>query len=151
MGFNYARERLLFEEAWNKLRVEYRKAGMADDAIEEQYRFDLKWFHSRRRYANHTVPLPDREDEQAWSALINQFPAMPKAFDEYQSGNRYAWIDTIDIPVLAVKLKVLPPDDLELLTLIVMDGYKQAEIARLRGCSKNAVSKKIIRIKRFLK
>jgi DNA-directed RNA polymerase specialized sigma24 family protein len=76
---------------------------------------------------------------------------MTKAFDEYQSGNRYAWIDTIDIPVLAVKLKVLPPDDLELLTLIVMDGYKQAEIARLRGCSKNAVSKKIIRIKRFLK
>jgi hypothetical protein len=71
MGFNYARERLLFEEAWNKLRVEYRKAGMPR-TIEELYRFDLKWFHSRRRYANHTVPLrTERMSKPGLRSLIS--------------------------------------------------------------------------------
>lgn len=154
MGFYYAKEKRLFEEEWSKLLVEYREAGMTEEAIEEMYQYDLKWLLSRRRYANHTQPLPDEiiddEDEQSWSTLINKFPSMTTAFDEYMAEDRYAWIETVDDPILAVKLKALSLNDLELLTLIVVDVYKQAEIARLRGCSKNAISKKIIRIKNFL-
>ncbi len=151
MGFIFAKEKWLLDQKWSRLRVEYREADMTEEAIEQMYQYDLNWLLSCRRYANHTMPLPDNDDEQALTALINNYSSMTTAFDECMSEDRYAWIGTIDNPILAVKLKALSLDDLELLTLIAMDGYKEAEIARLRGCSKNAISKKIIRIRNFLK
>ena len=47
MGFNYAREYKLFEEKWERLRAEYRKAGMSEEAIEEMYKFDRAFFNSK--------------------------------------------------------------------------------------------------------
>ena len=37
MEFNYGLERKRFEREWNKLRQQYRKAGMDENAINEMY------------------------------------------------------------------------------------------------------------------
>ena len=51
---------------------------------------------------------------------------------------------------LSQRLQKLAPEDLELLTLLVIDGYRQADIARMKGCSRNAVYKKLQKIKKLL-
>ncbi len=48
-------------------------------------------------------------------------------------------------------LKRLPEDDLELLTLLIVDGYRQADVARLWNCSRSAITQRINKIKIFLK
>jgi RNA polymerase sigma factor (sigma-70 family) len=64
---------------------------------------------------------------------------------------RYWWVKEIDDPALARRLKALPEADFELLTLYVFDGFGQAEIAGKLGVSQAAVSKKLTRLKNFLK
>ena len=51
----------------------------------------------------------------------------------------------------AGQLKKLSEDDRELLTQIVMDGLTKAEVARLRGVTRQSINDKIQRIKKFLK
>ena len=45
MEFNYGLERKRFEREWHKLRQQYRKAGMDENAINEMYAFDLEIFN----------------------------------------------------------------------------------------------------------
>ena len=45
MEFNYGLERKRFEREWNKLRQQYRKAVMDENAINEMYAFDLEIFN----------------------------------------------------------------------------------------------------------
>lgn len=41
--------------------------------------------------------------------------------------------------------------DLELITLIAMEGYRQSEVARMWGCSRNAINKRMQKIKAILR
>lgn len=154
MGFNYASEKRKFDEGWAHLRLEYKAAGMPDQVIQALYDFDLQWFCSRRVYMNHTQDLPEEtisRDYENHSRLHQRFEAMSCSFDESMLSGRFAWVETIERSELVDKLKQLKTEDLELLTMLVVDGYSQSEIAQMRGCSKNAISKKIIRIKKILK
>lgn len=153
MGFNYAKERRKFEAQWRMLREEYENAGMDEHAIEQIYLFDLKVFRSERSYGNHTQPLPDMyvtENTTDHSTLLRKFRSLSCALNELMHSDRYFWTDTIDSPELASRLKQLTIPDLELLTLYVIDDYKQWEIAGLLGCSQSVVSRRLKKIKKFL-
>jgi predicted DNA-binding protein YlxM (UPF0122 family) len=49
------------------------------------------------------------------------------------------------------KLTQLTAAELELVTMIVILGFSMTEIAKKRGCSRSAISKKFTKIKNFLK
>jgi DNA-directed RNA polymerase specialized sigma24 family protein len=155
MGFNYSRERRKFEAEWVKLRAEYREAGFPEDKIDAMYIFDEEAFRSQRRYQSHNQSLPFEDlggdDREYRTSLFAKFEQLSVAFDESDFPGRYAWVDTIENETLVSRLKQLKQSDLELLTIIAIEGYSQAEVARLSGCSKNAISKKIIRIRNFLR
>lgn len=155
MGFNYSREKLIFDREWEKLREQYRKVGMSDKAIEELYDFDWSWFRMRRNYENRLQAMPDENiDEQnaeTRSNLFQRFTALSTSIDEMELSGRYAWIDTISDDALSKKLRTLSDDELEILTLWALEGYTQCEIARKMHCSQNAISKRLIKIKRILK
>lgn len=155
MGFHYAKEKAKFDREWCKLRKLYEQAGMSESAIDEIYTYDWRYFCSQRTYENRTQPLPDLyisdEGQSVRSSLLKKFPALSTTFDEQDFPGQYAWIDTIEDPDLFRKINLLSNADLELLTLLVIHGYSEAEIARQRGCSRNTISKKFARIKRFLK
>ena len=57
MGFNYASEKKKFTKKWDKLRKEYKAAGMSEQDIQVMYEFDLKVFRNNRNECNHTQPL----------------------------------------------------------------------------------------------
>lgn len=155
MAFYYAKEKREFDREWEKLRSEYTTAGMLGEDIEKLYAFDLEWFCSRRRFLSHTQSLPaeniEGDESVEQSSLIRKFSSFSVSLDETLMGGRYGWVEEVEDTHLVNKLRQLSLEDLELLTLIAIDGYAQAEIARIRGCSKNAISKKIIRIKNNLK
>lgn len=154
MSFIYGREKAHFDKEWKKLKEQYTVAGMAENAIQELYEFDLSWFRMRRIYENHIVMLPDVEIDDYNSAtrsnLYKRYAQLTSDFDDYAFYSRYDWVETISDVKIVKNIKKLSNEDLELLTLIVIEGYSQREIANKLNCSQNAVSKRLIRIRRIL-
>lgn len=153
MGFHYFYEKCKFELEWEQLEQEYAAAGMEETAISLMKLFDWQWFCSRRVYENHVQDFPSEamSDETANSILLQKFAALSVSFDLEDLNGRYDWIETIEDRKLYQNLCSLTYADLELLTLIVIDGYTQAEIARLYGCSRNSIYKRMKKIKKILR
>lgn len=155
MGFNYAREKRRFDIEWLQLAVQYKEAGFDAAGIQAMRNFDWELFCKRRTYENSVQAFPsesiDENNNESKSALFQKFNSLTVSFDENSLTGRYDWIQSISDPVLADKLAMLSDDDKELLTLFAFDDYTQAEIAEIQGCSQQAVSKKLKRIKIFLK
>ena len=153
MGFNYAREKLRFDAEWEKLYAEYSKAGFDAAGIQAMHDFDWKLFKQRRIYENCEQELPSEEIDDSdndLTTLFQKFTSLTSGFSEEDFTDRFGWIESIDNPILSSKLAELSDDYKELLTLLVFDGYKQMEIAVMRGCSQVAICKKINRIKNIL-
>lgn len=159
MGFNYGLEKKKFDKEWEKLRKEYRAAGMDEAAIEAMYAFDWRCFNSERAYQNHTQRMPaqqfDDDGDMAgedMSALLvkffDSFAVMPRETDEC---NRYGWIEEIDSPELVEALRKFSPTDIEVLTMLVFEGFTEVEIAKITGVTKSAVCHRIARLKKILK
>lgn len=72
-------------------------------------------------------------------------------FDENQSTDRFAWVEYIEDEALYERLRSLSFNDLELVTMIAMEGYTQAEVARIRDVSRSAITQQMQKIKKFLK
>ena len=123
MGFNYSKEKRIFDKEWERLSEQYKKAGMNEEAIQELYDFDWSWFRMRRNYENRVQAMPEEEiDEQnaeTRSNLFQRFTSLYTSFDEMEFSGRYAWIDTISDDALSRKLRDLCDDELELLTFPV--------------------------------
>lgn len=153
MSFNYAKEEQAFFEKWRKLSAEYIGAGMTVEDTWEMYNFDRELFCKERTYIRHNQEFPAETiaEESSESSLINRYPGLKVHFDESEFSGRFAWIEAVDDSGLAGKLKALSVPDRELLTLIAIEGYSQADVARKMDCARNTISKKIARIKRFLK
>lgn len=65
--------------------------------------------------------------------------------------NRFWWMDEIDDSELAAKLKKLPPNDLELITLLVFEEHTQEEAAKITGLSDRTIRRRLLAWKSFLK
>ena len=156
MGFIYGIEKKKFEEKWETLRKEYEAAGMTEEAIQEMYKFDLEAFNRRRTDMKHeqlvtNATFDDGEETEYNSPLFLKFMPNLSSCDEYSFGfGRYAWIESIDEKRLYVKLKKLEEKDIELLTMLAIEGYSRREIAAIWGVSEQAIGKRIKKIRRFL-
>ena len=155
MIFNYRKEKKLFDEEWIRLRAEYRAAGMSEQDMEKMYAFDWAWFCSRRIFISHNCELPEEgqrdSDDPRRSSLIRRYSSFSVSFDETDFIGRYQWVESVEDEKLYARLKELSREDLELLTLLVFDGYSQPEIARKMGCSQANISKKLTPLKKYLK
>lgn len=153
MSFNYAKEEQAFLEKWRKISAEYIGVGMTVEDTWEMYNFDRELFCKERTYIRHNQELPAETitEESSESSMVNRYTGLTVQFDESEFSGRFAWIEAVNDAGLAGKLKALSAPDLDLLTLIAIEGYSQADVARKMDCARNTVSKKIARIKRFLK
>nr|WP_312579321.1 RNA polymerase subunit sigma-70 [Sedimentibacter sp.] len=129
MGFNYSREKFIFDREWENLHEQYKKVGMREKVIHELYDFDWSWFCMRRNYENRVQALPeegiDEQRAETRSNLFQKFASLSTSFDEMDLSGRYAWIDTISGDALSRKLRDLSDYELELLTLLALEGYTQ--------------------------
>jgi len=133
MGFNYAHEKAKFEAEWKKRAESYHAAGMSEESI--QILRDDAWneFKSDRNYALHTQEYPSEglNDENDASSLFTKFSSLTDSFTEEDLFERYSWLDAVENPELIHKLKQLDREKLEMVTLVVYEGYTQEEAATL--------------------
>ena len=137
MAYNYAKEKRKFDAEWKRKASWYRKEGMSEDDIEEMRRFDLEQFNRDRAYESRRRPLE--------TACGSCYTLMPE-----RNSGRGGWIEELSDPRLSAKLRELPEADLELLTLLCVDGCSQTQAAHVLGFTQQAVSKRLRKIKKHL-
>lgn len=151
---HYGYEKRKFDAEWTRLEQEYRAAGMDDRQIAAMKEYDWTWFCSQRTYQNRVQALPSEqcEDESEQSCLFRKFESLSCTWDTGDvDSRRFGWLSSLEDELLYRRLCKLPEDDLELLTLLIVDGYRQADVARLWNCSRSAITQRINKIKIFLK
>ena len=134
MSFNNGNERRKLNAKWEQLRVQYREAGMSEEAIQEMYEFDLGVLNSERAYDANTVAVCDDENDvdARKAADLKQYEAAIAVTDTYrETKSRFAWIGEIENERLLAALENLSEDDLKLLTLYVYEGYNESEISKV--------------------
>ena len=137
MAYNYAKEKRKFDAEWKRKASWYRKEGMSEDNIEAIRRFDLEQFNRDRAYESRRRPLE--------TACGSCYTLMPE-----RNSGRGGWIEELSDPRLSAKLRELPEADLELLTLLCVDGCSQTQAAHVLGFTQQAVSKRLRKIKKHL-
>ncbi len=140
MSWNNGLERKKFEARMAKQAKEYRKAGMTEEQIQAMYEFDLEQFNSDRRYYMHTQPLEvqevNDEGDEVDDSFIRQFIDAFSTLDEdeyFLSSDRYGWIDCIENTSLSEAIREMDPDEIEIITLHVYEGYDFYETADIMG------------------
>ena len=154
MSFNNGNERRKLNAKWEQLRVQYREAGMSEEAIQAMYEFDLGVLNSERAYDANTVAVCDGEDDvdTGKAADLKQYEAAITVTDSYhETKSCFGWIGEIENERLLSALESLSELDLKILTLYVYVGYTESEIAGELGGSKVTIHKRIEKITKFLK
>ena len=155
MSFNKGLELKKFEAHWEKLRVEYAAAGMAEDAIQKMYDYDRQQFNSERTFVERTqeftAPAYESSEEEASPLMLRYQEAITTKDTYHETKSKFAWIGEIENERLLSALENLSDSDLELITLYAYEGYDTVEISKAFGTTKQNISKKIQRITNFIK
>ena len=155
MGKSYAMERAKFERQQRQQAEQYRKLGMDEEQIQTIYEFDLDTFRSDWRYEKHTQGFAassfgDGTQDESKSALFEKF--LTQLSVQPDAGHcRDWWVEEIEHPQLAQAVRRLDTADVELLTLYAIECRSQSEIAAYYGLSQRTISKRLQRIKKFLR
>jgi len=154
MSFNNGNERRKLNAKWEQLRVQYREAGMSEEAIQAMYEFDLGVLNSERAYDANTVAVCDGEDDvdARKAADLKQYEAAITVTDTYhETKSRFAWIGEVENERLLAALESLSELDLKILTLYVYAGYTESEIASALESKRITIHKRIDQMTMFLK
>jgi DNA-directed RNA polymerase specialized sigma subunit len=158
MRFNNGLERKRFENNWEKLRIEYRQAGMDEEAIEAMYEFDLEQYKEQRSFCRYNQFVEVNDDpgetpeDDGMLLMMKRFASkMSTADGELDKYGKYSWIELIKDIELHDMIADFEPKDIEILTLKAFWGYSQTEIALKIGINQQAVSKRMCGMKEKLK
>ena len=154
MSWNDGYERRKFEARQKKQAEEYRALGMTEEQIQTMYEFDLEQYKSDRRYRMHTQQFTssdfdEGEDDDSESTLLQKFfDELTVTIENSGDKSRYWWIEEIDDPNLVRKIKSLPQDDIELITLLAFDNYSKTEVSKMLGCQPYHITRRLTRIEK---
>ena len=112
----------------------------------DHVKFDMEEFRSERTYRRHTQPLEtcvfeEDDNDESDNALLQKFIDVLSYNAEIDDcmGTRYWWIDLIEDFKIVGIIKTLPKIDIELITLIVFEGYSQTDAASILQITDRAV------------
>ena len=151
MNYNSGNARRIFYTKWDKLREEYRAAGMTEDAIQKMYEYDLAVFNDDRAHLRYDVEIPTADDSENQSNYVEYERATTVTDTYHETKTRFAWVGEIENTRLQSALEDLSEDDLLLVSMYVYEGYDTVEISKVFGTTKQNISKKIRRISKFIK
>lgn len=154
MEFNNGNERRKLNKKWERLRVQYQQAGMSEDAIQAMYDFDLGVLNSERSYVANTLAIVDDGDDNTGgkSSDFKQYEKAIAVTDTYhETRTRFAWVGEIKDKRLQEGLEKLSDEELRLITLYFRDEYSTVELSKVYGIAQQNISKRILKITKFLK
>ena len=154
MEFNNGNERRKLNKKWERLRVQYQQAGMSEDAIQAMYDFDLGVLNSERSYVANTLAIVGDGDDSTGrkSSDFKQYEKAITVTDTYhETRTRFAWVGEIKDKRLQEGLEKLSDEELRLITLYFRDEYSTVELSKVYGIAQQSISKRILKITKFLK
>lgn len=154
MKFNYATEKIKFDREQEKLAKQYREAGMSEEAIQEMYAYDYELFKKQRVFCQHNQYLDVDSsfvDSERSSLLAKFMHEMSTEMSFAKEDERNSWIEDVTDEHLYELLHNLTEADLDLLTMLVIEGYTVVEVARLKEVSHQAISKRWKKIQKNMK
>ncbi|MDR0884455.1 MAG: HTH domain-containing protein [Oscillospiraceae bacterium] len=128
MAYNNGLAKKLFLEQWAQQEHECRAAGMCATDIQELHDFEWAQFKRDRAFYEHTDTYED--------LLTQSAPEHPSD-----------WLDEINNQALTAQIDALSDGDKKVLTLLVGGRYTHAEIAEALGVTRQAIYKRMARIK----
>ncbi|WP_158398657.1 sigma factor-like helix-turn-helix DNA-binding protein [Faecalibacterium prausnitzii] len=151
MSYNSGNARRIFYTKWNKLREEYRAAGMEEDAIQKLYEYDLAVFNNDRAHHRYDVEIPTADDSENQSDYVEYERATTVTDTYHETKTRFAWVGEIKNERLQAGLEKLSDEELQLITLYFYEEYSTVELSKVYGITHQNISKRIIKITNFLK
>ncbi len=151
MSYNSGNARRIFYTKWNKLREEYRAAGMEEDAIQKLYEYDLAVFNNDRAHHRYDVEIPTADDSENQSDYVEYARATTVTDTYHETKTRFAWVGEIKNERLQAGLEKLSDEELQLITLYFYEEYSTVELSKVYGIAHQNISKRIIKITNFLK
>ena len=159
MGFNYGKERRKMEQKFSDMAKKCRDEGMPEEDIDEIYEMLKEELNSNRSYYTHTQSYDYSVNFDEDEDVANRQSKMIKKFKECLSidqqsiseWGRLSWMDDIDDPDIALWVKSQLNQDIEFLTLRIVDDMTQTQIAELWECSDSAISGRKKRLQKSLK
>lgn len=153
MKFNYYIEKRKFEEKWDCFMKQCQDADMSNETIDKMREFDLKEFNSRRRYRTHTQPilslcLSQNMKDANETDKLSKCSALGTS-DTYFELSQPDWVEYVESIPLYKKLKQLSNNQMKILTYS-LEGYTHEQIAEIFKVSRQAISKSLTIIKKFL-
>ena len=93
MGFNNGFEHVRLENKWKKLRIQYREAGMSEEAIQEMYNFDVQVVNSEQRYYRHSKDLAFNDADTEDTHSNDRYEEAILMADTYrETKSRFTWM-----------------------------------------------------------
>lgn len=156
MEFIYYYERAKFEKEHEKMRREYRAAGMSEEAIDEMVKWDWERFKEERCYIMHADDLDiyrdDSQGDEYKDPMIGKYAASFTADNDGYCVNDYIdFSSPIDQGQICKVLKSLTDNQMEIFRLYVLNNMSQIEIAEALEISAVAVHHQMERIRKKFK
>ena len=153
MKYNYSAMKHRFDKEQKKLSAQYHAAGMSEEAIKEMHEFDLKAFRLQRNDIIHKAEIEemtsyDRITGESHYKDMDEFPAQESYIQI--SVNQKNWLHEIEDPALLNAVQMLKPS-YQRIVILLMQGYKQRDIAVLVGVTEATIADQIKRIQKNLK
>lgn len=154
MGVNYSYAYKKFHREQELKRKEYQKLGLSKSQIEQIFAIDKEIFLSDIKFRRHNQSLITDDDcntDEGYNTLIKKFPATLTVCIDDSICSKYWWIEEIEDERLSFEIKKLSDYDIELITLIIIEGYTQHCVAKMLGVSDVCICKKMKKITSKLK
>lgn len=143
-----------FEKEQEKLRKEYRAAGMTEVQIDELYEYDKKQLSRDIAYQRWTQPLVSEDtdfEDDSQNALLKKFSDVFCIDMEPDQSVYLWWFDEIEDKNLLNKLLKLSVEDLELLDQLAFQELTQKEICSRTKKTQSSISQRIKTIRKKLR
>ena len=157
MKFNYGKEKMKFEILWEKLKTEYKNAGMQDSDIQKMYEYDWEMFKKERVFCMHNQYMPDgifNDDtykDEGQNPLFEKFMEQLSVRDNYFSEESMEWTEQLENEVLRNALRKLSNEQLELIMKYYVQEKSVNEIAEEINLSYTAVANRLDRVRKTLR
>lgn len=166
MGFTCWREEAK-KEAEKKYMVkicqnEHKPKEMIDaikDMLDDEFKLNRAYYTHAQPYECYGATQDKMRGEseendiidEGRSPLLKKFQAQLSVTQvEICKWSRMSWIEDLDTGEVILWVKSQPEKNIELLTLVMVDGFNQTEVAEMWGVSDAAVSKRMKKIKASL-
>ena len=133
----------------------YNKIGMNEETIRIICLFDRRQFYKNYEFnvkvSSFSTFVNDNTTDNSIEYIDNLFLNQLSKEDDISTISRYRWVETLQDERLIRGVNDLLPEELEILTLVEIEGYKEKDLVGLLGKSYSTIKRKYTKIKNKIK